>query len=433
MRVGRTCCAVLIAALAPHSARAANLESVLAEVAARNPMILARAAEADAARERSRQAGAWEAPMLELGVVNVPTTLRFDEDAMTMKTIGVRQRISPSAALERRAGREGAVFGAEQARLTRQEMLGAAVEAYVAAWSAGERVAAAERHLTLLTRAVESARARYGAGNGRIEDVLRVRSEEARMRASLAHMRAEQRTGRLRLSSLRGLAPEFEGEPLEAPRLAPVPDEATPWMAAVDETHPKLRAGDAAAARYRFEAGAARAGLWPMLDLMYEYGYREDLSSAGHLGESEQDNMFSARVGLSLPVFAAQRELREAAEMEAMARAADHERRAANLDLLEGVAMAHEEARAGIAVARLLADTVLVAERAALDAAWSSYGAGAMELARVVDTAHALYDDELELVRAREQAMRSQGRMLALTGRGDLIGVALPVTTERRP
>src|SRR6185503_7735625 len=360
--------------LAPSAARAVDLASVLAEVASRNPQVVVSAARADAARERARQAGAWETPMVELGVVNVPTTLRFDEDPMTMKTIGVRQRVSPRSTLERRSAREGSNAAAEDVKLTRQQALGAAVEAYVTAWSAGERVTATERHLTLLTRAVDAARARYGAGSGSIDDVLRMRSEEARVRAALASTRTEQRASRLRLASLRGRAPEFDAERLEAPSFAPVPDDATAWLAAVDENHPRLRAGDAEISRYRFAAGAARAGLWPMLDLMYEYGIREPVASAAH--GAEVHNMFTAKVGLSLPVFAGQRELREAAEMEAMARAAEGERRAATLELLEGVAMAHEEAHAGTAIARLLADTVLVAERAALDASWSAYSAG---------------------------------------------------------
>ena len=422
---------VACGALAAVPARAADLASVLAEVAARNPAVVVSAARADAARKRARQAGAWEAPMLELGVVNVPTTLRFDQDPMTMKTISVRQRVSPRSALERRAAREGSNAAAQDVRLARQQALGAAVEAYVAAWSAGERVGAAERHRSLLTRTVDAAHARYGSGSGRMDDVLRMRSEEARVLAALAMLRAEQRTSRLRLSSLRGRAPEFEAEPLEAPALAPVPDAVTDWLAAVDENHPRLRAGDAEIARYRFAAGAARAGLWPMLDLMYEYGFREPVMGEG--GMAETHDMFSARVGLSLPLFAGQRELRESGEMDAMARAAEGERRAANLELLEGVALAHEEARAGTAVARLLADTVLVAGRAALEAGWNSYASGTIDLNRVLDTAHALYGDELELTRARQQAMVAQGRMLALTGRGDLIGLQLPATEERKP
>jgi outer membrane protein TolC len=428
MRPWRDSSARLVAAatltvvvLSPLPATAANLASVLEEVAARNPAVAASAARADAASSGARRSGAWEPTMFEFGVVNVPTSLRFDEDPMTMKTIGVRQRISPRSSREGRAGAEAATAAAQDLRLARQEALGAAVESYVAAWSSGERVAAAERHLSLLGRAVDAARSRYAAGTGGMDDVLRMRSEEARTRASLAALRAEQRAGRLRLSILRGLAPEFEGEPLEPPVLAPVPETATAWLEAVDETNPRLRAADAEVARYRFAAGAARAGNWPMLELMYEYGFREDLAMSTGMGTS-QDDMFSARVGLSVPLFGRS----EPAQMEAMARAAESEKLMANLELLEAVAMSHEEARAGTATARLLADTVLVAGRAALEAAWSAYAAGSVDLVRVLDVAHALFFDELELTRAREQAMAAQGRAFALLGRGELIGIAVP-------
>jgi outer membrane protein TolC len=65
-----------------------------------------------------------------------------------------------------------------------------------------------------------------------------------------------------------------------------------------------------------------------------------------------------------------------------------------------------------------------------LNAAWSGYRAGTTELWRVFEVAHSVYDGEVALARARRDLARAAARMLALTGRGDLLGVALPGVKE---
>jgi outer membrane protein TolC len=61
-----------------------------------------------------------------------------------------------------------------------------------------------------------------------------------------------------------------------------------------------------------------------------------------------------------------------------------------------------------------------------MDAAWSGYAAGAIDLSRVFESAHALYVEDLRLLDAQHDLARAQARLVALTGRGDLAGVALP-------
>src|SRR5262245_776628 len=67
--------------------------TVLAEVDAANPMLAAGRHESSAARARARRAGAWDAPMLELAAENVPVSGGFDMDPMTMKVVGLEQKL----------------------------------------------------------------------------------------------------------------------------------------------------------------------------------------------------------------------------------------------------------------------------------------------------------------------------------------------------
>lgn len=114
------------------------------------------------------------------------------------------------------------------------------------------------------------------------------------------------------------------------------------------------------------------------------------------------------------------------AEMDAMAEASQADRRAAELDLREQVTSAWAAAAAAQRSVGLLADTVLVTQRQAVEASWVAYRAGATDLWRVFEASHALYEDQIDLQRAHEDLARAQARFLSLTGRGDLLGVSLP-------
>ncbi len=417
------------AAVGPRAAAALDLEAALRQVAAANPTLAARSAMVEAARRRVAPAGAWPQPMLELGVVNVPTNGRFDMDPMTMKMIGASQRVPlfGSNRLARRAAREAVTGEAAAAEMTGFEIYGLAWEAYADAWSAAEMARVAEGHQGVMERLVQSARARYESGSGRLEDVLRAQAEQARVLTDLAAYRAEERSARARLDALRGIPPGGAPDSLAPLPGSPVPVAADAWLASVAPSHPRLREMDAQVNRYRFSARAARRMVWPDLELRASYGRRGALE-----GGLEQDNMFSATVAFMLPIFARARELSEGAEMDAMARASEAERRGVELELRQQVATTHAAAAAAQRSVGLLADTVLTTQRRAVEASWTAYRAGTTDLWRVFESNHELYGEEIALVRARQELARAEARLVSLTGRADLLGIALPITRSER-
>ena len=413
----------------PRTSHALDLETALGQVDAANPSLASHRALVDAARRRVAPAGAWESPMLELGVVNVPATGRFDTDPMTMKMVGLSQRVPVFGAnrLARRAG--GEAFDAEIAATEafRYETLGSAWEAYADAYYGSELVRVAETHRDGLKRLVEAARARYAAGKGRLEEVLAGEAEQARLLADLASFQAEEASGRARLGAMRGLDAAPADEELKAPPAVVVPVKADDWLAAVTPTHPQLKQLDAKASGYHLLGRAARRKAWPDLELKGSYGFRERLSPAvsGIAGGETQDNMWSASVELALPIFAGHRPGPEGAEMDALAQAAEAERRAAELDLKQQVSVAWAQAHGAQSAASLLDEVTVAARRRAVDAAWVSYAAGATDLWRVLEVSHSLYADEVALARARRDLVRTEARLVALTGRTDLLGVPL--------
>src|SRR5881394_3303924 len=146
--------ALLFAALAlsltgvAHAQAALALEHVFAEVGAANPSVAAGRHESTAAWARARRAGAWDAPVLELAAENVPVSGGFDQDPMTMKVVGLEQKVDLFGArsLARHAA-EGAARAAQaEVENTRWQRFGDAWTAYADAYFAGARADAARDH-----------------------------------------------------------------------------------------------------------------------------------------------------------------------------------------------------------------------------------------------------------------------------------------------
>jgi len=429
IRIRTACLAGLLAWAvgSPRPAFTLDLDGALREVAAANPTLAARREMVAAAERRVAPAGAWSSPTVEIGVVDVPTTGRFDQEMMTMKIVGLSQRVPlfGSNVLSRRAAASEAAAEGAGATTTGFDLFGMACEAYADAFYAGQLAGAAEAHGAVMDRMVQSARARYASGSGRLDDALRAEAERARVLADLVAFRSEERSARARLDALRGVAPGGAAATLEPPPSPRIPPDPGPWLAAITPDHPRLRELSARTKRYRFAARAARRAVWPDLELRGSYGFRDPLQ-----GGVPQDDMYSASVSLMVPVFAGSRELSEGAEMDAMARASEAEGRAAELELAERVAAAHAAAMAAARTVGLLADTVVTTQGRAVQASWAAYGAGTTDLWRVLEAAHALYAEEIALTRARQDLTRAAASMLSLTGRGDLLGIAVPAMKE---
>ena len=400
-----------------------TLGAVLRDVAAGNPSLAARRAMVSAAEARTRPAGAWDAPMLEIGVANVPLSGRFDEDEMTMKMVGVSQRVpffGPNG-LRRRAAVEQSVAEGTVSEREHLDRFAEAIETYADAYYALERAREASRHRGATERFVEAARARYRSGRGRLDDVLRAEAERARVLVDEATFQADAVRSWAKLDALRGREPDGSTPALAPPPSWPLPSDPSTWLAAAREGHPRLREAEARQRGYQLAARAAGRTAWPGIDLKAAYGQRGRDAHGMELAD-----MFSASVGFTLPLFTGGREGAMASEMNAMARVAAEERHGADLDLAREARSLHTDAAAAARMVSLLADTVVSTQERAVEATWSAYAAGAGDLGQVFEASHALYAEDLLLLDARRTLARAQGRVVALTGRGDLAGIELP-------
>jgi outer membrane protein TolC len=242
----------------------------------------------------------------------------------------------------------------------------------------------------------------------------------------------EQRRALANLDALRGLHPgASDTTSLMPPPETDIPADRAVWTSAVSNAHPRLRSLEAQAQAGRLSARAARRSMWPDVELGFMWGFRETLVAVNPganppVTRTPQDDMWTARVGFMLPLFARSNELAEGAARDAMADAADSDRHALELELEAAVAGAHADAYAADRMVSVLADTVVVTFRRALDASWSAYSAGTTDLWHTLEAAHHLYDQDIALSRVREARAEAEADFVELTGRGDLLGVPLP-------
>jgi outer membrane protein TolC len=329
---------------------------------------------------------------------------------------------------------------AAQADLTlaRFQQWGEAWMVYADAYFSGVLAADAEQHRGVMDRIVAAARTQYQSGRGRLDAVLRAETERARITAEAALFRGEEQVARARLNAVRGMP----GAPPDTLAPPPLPSVASPDPFLGTTAHPQLAGWDARTLAYQQTARAERRMRWPDLDLRVMYGFRGEVPventtvhPGGHVvteyGKAKLDDMVSASIGFMLPLPNGQGSA-EADEMEAMARASQAERREASFMLEQDIRSAHATALARERLVGILADTVLVAARRSVDAAWSSYEVGTLDLVQVLEASHGLYQQEVALVNAQRELAHAHARLVALTGRTELLGVTPTVGREPR-
>ncbi|HEX6909144.1 MAG TPA: TolC family protein [Longimicrobium sp.] len=381
LALAATLLTVQAAAQSGPGADALTLADAYAEAAARNPMLHAERARAEAVGAMRRSAALPPDPQVQLGIMNASIPgLRTDMPTSMAPSIRVMQMV-PFPGKPALAGR----IAARDAEI-------AAAGAFEAAWMVRGRVAMAfyevyradrqlgvMRETLALLRTFEAvARSMYGAGTGRQADVLRAGVEVARMEADIARMQAMRAAAAARLNAALGRP---AGTPVPAVALSPRPGALPPadtLRAWAREARPLLLQQRLAVVRARDRARLAGREIWPDVVVGFEYGQRRD-------PEMGTERMGSLMVGFTVPVFARQRQYamrREAAAMEQMASA---ELQEATLGAEARIAELTAELDRARTLVRLYRGQVLPQAEAGVQSALSAYRVGAVDFMTLVD------------------------------------------------
>ncbi|MFC4764672.1 TolC family protein [Dyella koreensis] len=302
---------------------ALTLDAATRQAVERAPLLEARRAQSESARQEAARAGALPDPQLTVGIDNLaiqgPGAYTAGGDSMTMRTVGISQ-VLPSHTkrlAQKTMGAASADLAAATELMTHLSIQQQVADAWVGAWGAHHEV----RMLQMLRRAwaqdVAVAQARLRGGTGSAADVLAARMEALDLENRIDE--ADAREAQARASLTRWLGTSTDQPLADAPDFSLLPHSESDLLAGLDRQGNLLgwpareRAAEAALA-------VAKADKRPEWSLGMSYGSRTRGLS----------DMVSLQVGVSLPLFTRNRQDRGV-----FARTAD----------LDAVHAEHEDAR----------------------------------------------------------------------------------------
>lgn len=391
------------------------LAQLVAETLKNNPEIQAARKEHEAATQRVAPAGTLDDPMLEGGVINLPTnSFRFDREDMTMKMIGVSQRFPYPG--KRGLREEVAVRDAETIGYGYQETVNRIVrELKVAYFDLGLVLASTqlvEKNKMILEQFLRIAETRYAVGQGNQADVLKAQTQLSKMMEELIKLARERPMLEAELS--RALGRSAAATPLvpAAPELRETTLRFETLHEEALQRRPQLLALRSAVARNEKALEMARRDYYPDFDVRFSYGQRENMPDG-----TKRSDMVNLVVAINLPVWRDRKLSPRVAEALAMRDQADRMHLALRNELAsklrQQVAAAEQNARA----ARLYQKDILPQARLTVEAALSAYRVNRVDFMTLLDSQMSVLNFEI----AHATAIAAHNKALAeiglLTGR----------------
>jgi outer membrane protein TolC len=196
--------AVVLALAAPVAAESLTIEAAVAGAMAGNPRVLAAAGEVAAARGRALQLAARPEPQLSAAIEGASLPGQGREGEAAEVHLGIEQlfEFPGKRALRQEIGRLGAEIAAAELERVRRIVAAEVKRAYWKAVFAQEAARALDKSAGRLDQLLGDLEARYNSGTGSFADVLRARTEKARLRNQVLEQEKERRLAALELNEL---------------------------------------------------------------------------------------------------------------------------------------------------------------------------------------------------------------------------------------
>jgi outer membrane protein, heavy metal efflux system len=374
---------------AGQAAGDAVLKQLIAEAIGSNPDIRAARSENEAARHRIAPAGALDDPMLEAGLLNVPTnSWSLSREDMTMKMLGISQRLPAPG--KRALRREVAAKDAQAVEHAYQETVNRVARdiriAYYELGLAVETARLIQENTRVLEQFLRIADGRYSVGQGNQADVLKAQTQLARMSEELLRIRRDVPVLESELARLLGRS----GDGLRiAAALPPVRNVPTDFSAAREAAlirRPQLIALRSLLDKANAGLDLARKESDPDFDLKFSYGQRDKAPDG-----MPRADLVSITVAINLPVWGKDKIQPRIAESQAMRNQAMSLYQAQQNEIFarlrQQLAIA-EQSRKSV---ELFDTSILPQARLAVESALASYRVNRVDLLALLDSQMSLY------------------------------------------
>jgi outer membrane protein TolC len=401
------------------AAASSEAEALVAEALAKNPDLVAARQEAAAARARVSPAGALPDPMVTVNYENDGVSPSLGVESMTRLQFMAQQAIPFPGKL----GLQERVAKADAERsATRPDRVALALKAAVRRWYAS--LLEARENLRLVDEQIETwrgieeiIRARYSAGMGTQQDVLRAQSERTRLlQQRLKDVAAEEGA----LIELRRLLYRPPDAPVPTERrlvpgepLAALPPEE--FLKKTLEATPELKEAALAKERARLAEELARRNLRP-----------DFVASAGYMNRGSLPLMWSAGVGVSVPLWAGKKQRPLIVEARSLFEAASATEASLRRQALARTEERLIRIRQLVDESRLDSEALLVQDRLAVDAALASYRTGAVPFVTVLEALSTSFTDRRGAVSRLADLLRAEADLRGFSLDGSPSSSAMP-------
>jgi len=393
-----------------QSAPAPPVSELVTEALARSPALAALRSGAAASRALEPAAGALPDPMIEAMVIDARfPSYTLGKEEMSMAGVEIRQGLPYPG--KRRARREAAVAETARqaaavdslARRIRSEVRSLYARLYAVDHEI-QTLAAAHEMLEMLAATTS---ARYSAGEGEQEPILKAQLQVTRLDEQLDDRRAERAA---LVADLNRWLDRSGAAPLgEVAELPAVHVPAGSWEEAAVAGSAEVRVAAAALAAAEKKLAAAR------LDLKPDFAPAAGIAARGGFGP-----VLTLRLGIELPLW-------KKSKQEPMINAAELEVEAARSELRDAEAMARTAAASAAArwsqAERLIVrfrEGILLQSGSALDAARTSYLNGRGDFSTVTEDFNLWLDARMQLARREADRFTAWAELEKLTGEGEL-------------
>ena len=369
------------------------LRDLVKEALQNSPEIRAARKEQEAASQRIAPAGALDDPMLEAGIINLPTSsFRFDREDMTMKMIGLSQRFPYPG--KRGLRQDVAAREAESSGYGYQETLNRVVREIRTAcydlYLVIESARLVKKNKFILEQFLRIAETRYSVGQSSQADVLKAQTQLSKMLEELIKLARERPMFEAELNRALGRDASASPPLPEAPQLRPVALPLQSLLEAAVRQRPQLLALQSTIARNEKMLDLARKDYYPDFDVRFSYGQRDNMPDG-----ARRSDMINFTVAINLPVWRDNKLAPRVTEAQAMREQASNMYRAMRnelaMKLRQQVAAAEQSQRA----AHLYQTEILPQARLTVEAALAAYRVNRVDFMTLLDSQMTVLNAEI--------------------------------------
>jgi len=412
----------ILALLAVRPARAAehnhvqteNLNRLVASALTGNPELKASASRWEMFKNRVKQAGSLEDPMLMLKIQNgvVTDPLNFTRDSMTQKVIGISQQLpyfGKRALREEVASREAEAqhFAHAERRLEITRMV---KETYYQLGSVDHELYLLDKNIQIMETFITLAQTKYSVGQGAQQDIFKAQLERSKMLDMRISLEQQRKSLGIALNAILFRASDTPvGEIPEYGIDGTLPS-AQELMATAEENRPALKGLAAQLLKGKGSYALAQKEYYPDFNVAFEYMQRQPAMG------SDGSDMYSLGVTFNLPVH---RERREAmlAESNSEIAMTIEETNATRNSISSGIAdlLAQMERRSKLV--ELYKNGIIPQAQQSLESATIGYRVNKVDFLTLLDNRVTLYNYEHQYYDSMADYQMKKAQLEALIGK----------------